>query len=292
MLLVNSEMTSLGRQALRMALQLRRNRSLPRESPVNPIDIALGLGIAVHFLDKKSLEGMYCQDPGPRIFLPSTTHRPIGRIMFSCAHEIGHHVLGHGTQVDEYLENPTLSRSSSQEERTANIFAAYLLMPRPAVIGCFSRRGWVAESPSPAQVYRVSVELGVGYMALLSHMAWALEILSESRLKALQKVQPKAIRSDIISRNHPGPLVVLDKSWGEWSIDIEVGGIVAIPESIEFSARGLAEEGVENEWRLLHAERSGIHSVDLRGSRTVVRVTRRGYCGSARFRFMEEANGD
>lgn len=285
-------MTSLGRRALRMALQLRRNRSVPRESSINAVDVALGLGITVRFLDKKSLDGMYCQNPGPHIFLPCTAHRPAGRIMFSCAHEIGHHMLSHGTHVDEYLDNPHLSRPSSPEERAANIFASYLLMPRPAVLGCFTRRGWEAENPTPAQIYRASVELGVGYSTLINHLGWSLEILPRHRMDTLLKVQPKDIRSEIIERDLPGPLVVLDKHWVGSAVDLEVGGLLAISNVIEESVPGMSDEGVANGWRLLRAKRQGISKLNLWGSPWRIRIARSGYCGSARYRHMEDADGD
>ncbi len=77
---------SLARQALRAAMQLRRNLVIPREMPVNALDIAMMIGADVRFLDAPSLEGMLVRDPGLRVLLPSTKHRPRSRILFSCAH--------------------------------------------------------------------------------------------------------------------------------------------------------------------------------------------------------------
>src|SRR3954447_13733612 len=114
-------------------MQLRRNLAIPREVPVNAFDIAQMSGLDVRFLDAPSLEGMFVRDPGLRVLLPSLKHRPRPRVLFSCAHEIGHHQLGHGTKADEYLADGQ-SHAFSAEEFLANSFAAHLLMPRAAIL--------------------------------------------------------------------------------------------------------------------------------------------------------------
>lgn len=93
---------------------------------MNPFDVALSLGISVRFLDVKTLEGMFARQPAPHILLPSSQHRPFGRITFSCAHELGHFQLGHATTVDE-VGGPV--SHTHIEEIAADAFASWLLMP-------------------------------------------------------------------------------------------------------------------------------------------------------------------
>ncbi|MFD0394650.1 ImmA/IrrE family metallo-endopeptidase [Streptomyces nogalater] len=84
----------------------------------------------------------------------------------TAAHELGHHRLGHRTAADEEMD-PALrwgDGSWPEEEKTAEAFAAWFLMPLPAVraaLGrvCGGRRvpktstGWRANwaRPTPGQ---------------------------------------------------------------------------------------------------------------------------------------------
>ncbi|HHK41728.1 MAG TPA: ImmA/IrrE family metallo-endopeptidase, partial [Planctomycetaceae bacterium] len=151
----------MGRIAMRKALQLRRMLSVPRQAPVNVYDVASATGVEVRFVDRPSLEGMFYRGPHPKILIPSWQHRPRGRIAFSCAHELGHFQLGHGTQVDEYVEESQEPGAKSDEEFAADTFAATLLMPRQAVVERFGQRGWDLSRANPFQLFTVAGELDV-----------------------------------------------------------------------------------------------------------------------------------
>src|SRR5262249_26864115 len=90
-------------------------------------------GVDVRFVDAPSLEGMYCRAPRLSIFVPSSMHRPWGRIVFSCAHELGHHELGHGTRADKYLAGSHYGKSREPEELAADVFAAFFVSPGQGV---------------------------------------------------------------------------------------------------------------------------------------------------------------
>jgi Zn-dependent peptidase ImmA (M78 family) len=63
--------------------------------------------------------------------------RPLRRFRFTIAHELGHwvcHVLGQATAQPVYCRAVDLTESADRTlEREANVFAAELLMPEPAV---------------------------------------------------------------------------------------------------------------------------------------------------------------
>ena len=86
----------MARMAAMVALRTRNKAGATLGQAICVYDLAEHLGIEVRFLDIPSMEGFYSKNPGPLILL--STLRPAGRRVFTCAHELGHHVLGHGTR--------------------------------------------------------------------------------------------------------------------------------------------------------------------------------------------------
>lgn len=56
--------------------------------------------VSVRFNDI-NMEGMYDRTPKPRIHVSAL--RPLARRTFTCAHELGHHVFGHGSAKNQPL---------------------------------------------------------------------------------------------------------------------------------------------------------------------------------------------
>ncbi len=151
---------TLSLEAARQALRVRQRFGRDSNQAIEPIDLAERMGVEVLFVEVGSMEGMYLSDCGGSILLPS--ERPAGRQAFSCGHELGHHVLGHGTRLDALMIEDGGS-DIQDEEWLANMFAAFLLMPASAVRRGFRERGWAPTSASPIQILRVAHWLGVGY---------------------------------------------------------------------------------------------------------------------------------
>lgn len=83
-----------------------------------------------------------------------------GRRRFSLAHELGHHLTG-----DAY--EPSLKLGSSDTERMFNAFAAYLLMPRPSMVGIWDE--FSAQSPRLAAI-AVAVRFSVSWTAACNQL--------------------------------------------------------------------------------------------------------------------------
>lgn len=83
-----------------------------------------------------------------------------GRRRFSLAHELGHHLVG-----DAYEPAPRLSGSDT--ERMINSFAAYLLMPRAAVLAVWGE--FSAQSARRAAI-AVAVRFGVSWTAACNQL--------------------------------------------------------------------------------------------------------------------------
>jgi hypothetical protein len=255
-------------------------------------DLATAEGVEVRFLDVPSLEGMYSREPEPVIIISSL--RPAGRKAFTCGHEFGHHVYGHGLRVDELIGG-SWSAAVVDEEFQVQCFSGFLLMPKAAVVRGFEQRGWDVEHPRPEQVFVVAGWLGVGYEALVTHMHLVLKIIGEAEAKGLRRFSPKSIKAALVGEETTADVVIVDAQWDGRAVDLQVGDEVLAMPGADWES-GVLEELTRargatrlravapGQGRLVHVES---------GWSRFVRVSRRGYVGRAVFRFQEEvADGD
>ena len=284
-----NDRVSLGRIAMRNAFQVRRTLSVPREMPINVYDVSTALGVEVRFLDRPSLEGMFYRGPQPIVMLPSWDHRPRARIAFTCAHELGHFQLGHGTHVDEYVESSEGRDPKSDEEFAADIFATSLLMPRPAVLQRFSGRNWDLKNVTPHQVFIVAGELGVGYTTLIKHLRYGLELVSHNWMKELLRATPKLIRQELTGLSSPPDLCLVDEYWPDVPIDIEVGDAILVPPNLSTSGSAVLQTvGCCGRYTCWKGKMAGLGALIIGEKKYRVRVAKSGFCGLLRYRFLED----
>jgi Zn-dependent peptidase ImmA (M78 family) len=276
----------LARQALRTALETRRSAGIERNRPVCIFDLAERLGIEVRFRPEKSLEGMYVRSSSGLILV--SAYRPPGRQAFTCAHELGHHVFGHGTKVDEYIEASNKDQHE-REEIIANLFAAYILMPSAVVSHAFLSRGWGVEFPSDIQVYEVSCYLGVGYETLVNHMCWSLELITPEHRRLLLKSTPKSIQHQLIGCPCEGEVLAVQSSWLGRAIDIQVGSVILLPFRVQIEGASIVICPRSGEFAYKGA-RPGISRIEsaCQGWSAFVRVSRKNYIGRSTFRHLED----
>lgn len=105
--------------------------------PVNPVTLADRMGIRVFSADISPLGGYYVEEE-KAIVINSDDSQV--RQRFSVAHELGHHVLMHGSSPRSNEQKYTQS-SYIPKEYEANAFAAELLMPEEAVRAFVEQKG-------------------------------------------------------------------------------------------------------------------------------------------------------
>ena len=224
--------TSLAREALERALEVRERAGLDFGSPINIFDLCdrLQPAVRVLFVDI-SMEGCYLQSDRPLIKISAL--RPLARRVFNCAHELGHHVFGHGSRIDELRDDSRCNAESDPEEFLANVFAGFLLMPKLGVRKAFNARGWRIALAVPEQVYVVACHFGVGYETLVTHLAYGLREISPQRAKELQRVRLPAIRRAILGSDIGTRLLVADLAYALPNLDAEAGTHLLLPRQAE-----------------------------------------------------------
>jgi Zn-dependent peptidase ImmA (M78 family) len=261
--------------------------------------VAEKLGIELRFVDIPSMEGMYVRastDDSQPIILVSAL-RPAGRQAMTAAHELGHHVFGHGTRIDEYIgtmdENREPSLALEPEEMAANTFAAFFLMPKAAVDRAFAIRGWTATAAQPQQVFSIAGWLGVGYASLIHHMRLSLGMFSKAQAKELLSVQPKRIRQQILGTATFSDCFLLDHPWTGRPLDMQVGD-VALVDSHTTSEGACLDfaDSAPNGLRIVAAIAPGLGRIVAPSWAAFVRVRRRDFVGRSIFRHIDSAGDD
>ena len=276
----------LATQAVRTAARLRADCRVGAADALCPYDLAEQLDLAVRLVPLPSMEGMYAPFPKPTILV--SAERPPGRRRYTCAHEIGHHVFGHGTRLDELTDDTV--QTWNPEEFLAHRFAAGLLMPKLAVESAFARRGLSLSDPRPQDVFLVAQNLGVGHTTLVGHLERTLGCLSSARADILRRTSLPRLRSRLAGFAVDHDLVVFDEHWGCRPIDIEVGDIVLVPQSARFE--GICAVLENHPLRHLRAAMPGVGTVAINTPPPIaVRVSQRNFSGLARYRNLEDPDG-
>jgi len=275
-------------QASRAALETRVKLKVPAGEALSVYEAAERLGVEVRFLDAPSLEGLYLrQTPGQAVpLIALSSMRPAGRQVWTAAHELGHHVFGHGDRTDD-VDLTRQKAPDDPEEVLAHSFAAMFLMPKTAVERGFRLRGFAVSSPTPAQVFTVAGWLGVGYTTLVNHMLWTLHLIPEPTAKALLTRKPMKIRAELAGEAVTGDLWIVDGHWTGRPVDVRVGDVLLVPERTEISGEILSARDGPAGMMAVDVVSPGIGQVMGDGWAVFVRSSKRDYRGRACFRHLE-----
>jgi uncharacterized protein DUF955 len=268
--------------ASRKAAQLRAANAIGVSDSVCPFDLAEKIGLNPRLVAAASFEGIYSPDPQPRVLVGA--NRPAGRQRFTCAHEIGHHIFEHGFCIDEVGERP----ESKEQEFLANRFASALLMPKIAVDAAMARRNSSVSRATAEELFVIAQDLGVGYSTLVGYLQFIQRAVTQSDADALRNRSLPELRERIAGFPVDADLLVLDSAWGTRPADLQIGDVVLMPETVEFDSPCL--EPLTLPTRHFRAAVVGTCRIQLYRNRppATVRVSKRGFAGLTRFRYVEE----
>ena len=286
------EKQTLAQEAMHKSIEVRTQTGFDLKSPICIYGLCDQLNVKVRFVDISSMEGIYYKEEKPLIFLSAL--RPFPRRAFTCAHELGHHIFGHGLRVDELIEDSEKSKDFNPDEFLVNCFAGFLLMPTLGVRKTFVDRGWNVACATPIQIFTIACYFGVGYETLIKHMTYALKMLDSTQASSLIKVKPKTIRQQILGYPSSEPLIIADEHWSIPTIDAEVGSQLLLPSNAEAANQTITFQQEHPNGRLFRANRPGIVRVCCRNTNwaVLVRVSRHQFVGLSQYRHLEEPEDD
>lgn len=276
--------TSLAVSAVTKALQTRKNCGYSLHEPLCIYDLAEALKVEVRFVDVPTMEGIYIGNIS-KILVSSL--RPYGRQVYTCAHEIGHHVYGHGLSIDEINDT---KNANSQEENLAETFAGILLMPKIAIEKAFKNRNWNYQSINPMEYFTIAWNFGVGYETLVKHMCFGLRLIQESDVLTLMNLKPKDIKKQFVPDSTNFNVIPIDSNWSGRPIDIFMDDVVVLSERIDYAGQCITTDHSDSHQTILKGIAPGIGQIHFIGTEKslFIRVSRKGYVGRSIYRHLEE----
>ena len=277
----------LANQAMHAAIVTRAEANLNQHDPICIYGLSETLGVTVRF-NNINMEGMYQHGAPPRIHL--SAHRPLPRRAYNCAHELGHHVFGHGSSIDELREDAKEHPWEDPKEFLADAFAGFTLMPIIGLRRAFATRGWTAETATAKEIFTIACDFNVGYGTLVTHLSAGVQMISRNRATDLRRITPLDLRTDILGALTTEPLVIADRHCARPTLDAEVMMLLLLPSRTETTGTSLTHERDLASGRLFRAVRPGIvqASTDSGAWTAFVRIAPKAYVGLAQYRHLED----
>lgn len=267
-------------QIVALSLKIRKKYlAVGANVPICPFNLADAIGMDVRFVKISSFEGMYLADEN--IILISA-QRPDGRKRFTCAHELGHHVLGHGTVIDEIIE----SGPDIEIEKEADFFASMLLMPASLIKLSLKELQIDPNLITPEKLYILSKYIGVSFGALLTQLYFNLKVIGYHSYQELKKSSLPKIKLSIlptIEKNKD--IYIVGNWWRERAIDVIEGDCLLFDFPCEYEGSSVAiVEGTDN--REFKCVLPGISRVFNNEWAGFVRVSKANFAGM--YQYMHE----
>lgn len=248
--------------------------------PICPYALCEAIGFDLRFVNIPSFEGMYVANQ--KLVLISA-ERPEGRKRFTCAHEIGHHVLGHGTVIDEIIE----CGSNAQEEEEADFFGSMLLMPSSAISRSLLRYGVEANNITPKECYIFSKYFGVSYQAFVTHIFSNLRIVNYKHYQSLKKAKLPNIRFELSGLDTNHQIFAIGSWWDEKALELEVGDYIISDQQLFVDGPRILNADSEKS-NMFRAISPGITRIHSDSWSCFVKISRHKFQGFYQYKYEEE----
>ncbi|POR68676.1 ImmA/IrrE family metallo-endopeptidase [Pseudomonas syringae] len=160
---------------------------------IDPFQIAADSGVMVMLRPMQKLLGAFLGDESPGILV--NVDRPAGLVHMTCAHELGHFFMGHGSSADEKIYYGSHAALVEQE---ADQFGYNLLVPRKLIVKIMQRKQWTKQALfRPDVLYQLALRMGVSYEAA----AWSLSrhnVMSPDQVQKMLRTKPAMIKKALL----------------------------------------------------------------------------------------------
>lgn len=160
---------------------------------IDPFQIAADSGVMVMLRPMEKLLGAFLGDETPGILV--NVDRPAGLVHMTCAHELGHFFMGHGSSADEKIYYGSQAALVEQE---ADQFGYNLLVPRKLIVKIMQRKQWTKQALfRPDVLYQLALRMGVSYEAA----AWSLSrhgVMSADQVREMLRTKPAMIKKALL----------------------------------------------------------------------------------------------
>lgn len=280
-------MKNLYTSAIRKASETRIKLGLDLFEAINIYDVCSSLEIDVQFVDI-NMEGLYINNNGASKILLSSL-RPFPRRVFSCGHELGHHIFKHGLKVDIISEENRDLSIKNKDEILVDAYAAALLMPIGGIQAEFNKRNLNFKLGKPIDFYKISSTFGVGYQTLVIHCRVNGLINDFKSIELLKYSPAKIFKAYFGELREKSFFKIIDAKCTSKTIDLEVSNYLILPTDFIVDNEFLEKKQETQIGSLFLVKNPGISSVHSSNSETsyFVRIQRQNYIGFAEYRHLE-----
>jgi Zn-dependent peptidase ImmA (M78 family) len=185
------------RIAMISAADLQEELGLNTYERIDVFDALATVGLKLIFRKLDGCAALYlpASPLGGRAGVILHVGHPLALQRYSAGHELGHHMLGHGVQADRSTEPRRDRGEPSDEEKLAEAFAAWFLMP-PDVVEQTLRRLGLRMPHHPRDAYALGLRLGTSYRATCVHLA-NLKLASAATAKSWSELELKSIKQEL-----------------------------------------------------------------------------------------------
>lgn len=189
-----------------MAARTQVELGLDDEQPIDVFAAIQNLGLVLSFAPLGPVSGVYLPGERSHGILLHEGH-PRTRQRYTAAHELGHYVFEHATEVDFDLD-AGLARGDSEKwpahEKEAEAFAAWFLMSQRTMRSGLSHLG-IDRPGDPYDVYALSLWLGTSYTATARQLA-ITEMVDPGVAQQWTRIPPRNLKLALAGELAPDDL--------------------------------------------------------------------------------------
>lgn len=198
-------------EAMILAAETRERLGLDGFERLDVFDAVVADGLKLMFRPLQHVAGFY--EParagaGPGVLINGG--HPLSLQRYSAGHEYGHHLFGHGRQVDRDGEPRPGRPTATPDEQRAEAFSAWFLMPPEGAQTVLDRLG-IPRPATEQEAYTLALRLGVSYRAMCIHLP-SLGLVHRATAEAWARLALKSVKRQL---THDPPS-------GGWANDVWV----------------------------------------------------------------------